>query len=334
VSATVTICIPTYRSEDFIARTVECARSQTYPDLRILISVDPAGDGTEQACHRVAREDARVEVVVQPERLGWSGNANAVLALVKSEYFFLYFHDDIIEPTYVETLLAALQQRPEAASVHCDLVEFGLVETTRPANAYEGTTLRRLVEFMMTQGGTTLRSLVRKSKVGETLRFPRLHGDSHWTAYVFHLTLLAAGPALAVHQPLYRRWQREGSLTRSEKWLADDLEEVVRILKDGADRCLALLDEHLFDPAELRTARYCLRLFLMTFLCRQQLRLGDLRPVDSGELSPLLEAGGVADLPEVLDAEAKAWVTDAERKLAGFQDTIDRERAKSGGVSA
>jgi len=43
----VTVMIPTYNQEEYIARAIESALAQTYPDLEIVISDDASTDGTE-----------------------------------------------------------------------------------------------------------------------------------------------------------------------------------------------------------------------------------------------------------------------------------------------
>lgn len=79
MSDSVTVCIPTYQSESFIERTLSCARNQTYRNLRILVSVDLSEDSTVQICEKHAKEDSRIEVTIQKERLGWSQNTNITL---------------------------------------------------------------------------------------------------------------------------------------------------------------------------------------------------------------------------------------------------------------
>ena len=67
----------------------------------------------------------RVQVVVQEERQGWAGNVNFLLDQVTTPYAFLYFHDDVIMPQYVERLVAVADARPDAASVHCTVGRYG-----------------------------------------------------------------------------------------------------------------------------------------------------------------------------------------------------------------
>lgn len=314
--AEVAICIPTYQAEAFIERTLTCTRRQTHERLRIIVSVDVCEDRTVEICQRIVDEDPRIRVIIQDERRGWSQNANAVLDAADCEYFFIYFHDDIIEPTYVETLLAALSQRPDAASVHCDLVEYGLVDQTKPAHTYDGSALHRLVDFMMTMRGTTLRSLVRRSAVGNSLRFPVIPGDNHWTAYVFHMILLAAGPAVAVHQPLYRRWQRQGSLTRSKGWEHENIQSVLRGQRDSIAHSLAVIDATLADADERATGRFCLSLLQKLYVRDQQIRLGNRDAIDALLPAVVPDVEDATSLKSgILDADAEAWVRGAEVRL-------------------
>ena len=322
----VTICIPTYQSQFFIGRTLGCARTQTHEAVRILISVDHSKDDTAEVCRRIASEDRRIDVIDQSQRLGWSQNANAVLSLVDTEYYFLYFHDDIIEPTYAERLRRALLERPDALSAHCDLVEFGLVNEVRPAHEYTGPAFRRVIDFMMTQRGTTLRSMVRRNAASNTIRFPKVYGDSHWAAYVFHMRLLAGGQALAVHEPLYRRWQREGSLTRSKGWEAADLGAVLQALRDATIPCLELIESVSMSADERAACLYCLRLFQRIFVRTGQLRMRQFREIEESEFCDpeRLNEGRLAE--GVLDGEAAAWVSRAEDRLKELDRKVDAFR--------
>lgn len=317
----VAVCIPTYNAESFIRRTLACARNQTHQNLQILVSVDVSDDQTAQICLEEAGSDDRIEVFIQDHRLGWSQNANVVLNAVQCDYFFLYFHDDIIEPNYVEDLLQALLQQPEAASAHCDLQDFGLLDDLKPAHAYVGTTVNRLVEFMMTQKGTTLRSLVRSAKQKYPLRFPNIPGDNHWTAYVFHLHLLALGPALAYPQVLYKRWQRPRSLTSSEGWLDKDLAALLRGQQESIRASVEIIQRYLPSEVERHLAMYCLKLFQFIFIRSQQIRLQSRENI-SQALHGHLDLSGVDIDFQPLSKDILADVVQAEKKLKEIEKMI------------
>lgn len=316
----VAICIPTYEAETFIERTLDCACAQTHTQIRIHVSVDRCDDRTAEICVARAHTDERMEIAVQQERLGWSQNANAALDQADSPFFFLYFHDDVIDPRYVEILLRTLRDHREAASAHCDLVEFGLSDDLRRAHTYSGTPFHRLVDFMTTKRGATLRSLVRRDAFSTPLRFPRIHGDSHWVAYAFHMTLLGAGPAIGVHQSLYKRWQRDGSLTRSTPWTNAKIEGLLRGYRESRDYCLALIERTLSDVPERRLATYILDLSQRLSVARHITQKGD--DMHGDLLLPTALAGGldeIAGAKDLLTVEAVDWIRRSEDSLRNLQ---------------
>ena len=123
----VVACMPAWNAQAFIAETLHSLAAQTYPNLQILISDDASSDGTEKICREFARAHARVKYIRQQRRLGWVGNANALLKLAEGEYFFFAFHDDPVQPTYVERLVEALERRPTAVLAFSDVEAQGML---------------------------------------------------------------------------------------------------------------------------------------------------------------------------------------------------------------
>ena len=61
---TVTLGVPAYRGEAFIADTLASVQAQTHRDLEVLVSVDGPDPATEEAC-RPFLADPRFRLVVQ-----------------------------------------------------------------------------------------------------------------------------------------------------------------------------------------------------------------------------------------------------------------------------
>src|SRR4051794_9564568 len=189
----VSVCIPAWEAAGFIDRTLRCAREQTHEALRIVVSIDLSGDGTEDICRAHARADDRVEVHTHCERLGWARNVNFLLDYVETELAFLYFHDDIIEPTYTERLVGALRDRPDAASAHCDMGHFGGSNWVNPGRQYEGTAAERVVTFLVAPDrGSLLRSVLRRTVLADGLRMPTGSNAGVWANEPFLVRLVAA----------------------------------------------------------------------------------------------------------------------------------------------
>ncbi len=312
----VTICIPAWQAESFIDRTLSCARSQTHSRLRIVVSVDQSDDATVAICRAHAGEDSRIEVFAQPERLGWSENANFLLDRVETEFYFLYFHDDIIEPTYTERLRRALMDHPEAKSAHCDLQHFGMMDHVAPGATYSGSADRRMVQFLVAPvKGAPLRSMTRTELVGRGLCFPAIGENGPWRCYPFVLQLFGEGNAVGVPEILYRRWMREGSMTKS--WQPREMATLIEGQRESARLCLQILERY-GDPAERELTRFCVYVFHLTPIRTRELNMPRQPPVDPAVISPAFADCADYGLPDSLveqPPDFQEWVRAAYREL-------------------
>lgn len=320
----VTICIPAWQAEHFIDRTLTCARVQTYSNIRILVSVDASTDGTLDICRAHARDDRRVEVIDQRDRLGWSRNANGLLDRVDTEFFFLYFHDDIIEPSYTERLLDTLRTHAEALSVHCDLQRFGNQDAVDPGNNYVGSPRDRLITFMTGPvKGTPLRSLVRSQLLADGLRFAEIGTDGFWRCHPFLFTLLGSGPALRHPEVLYRRWFRDGSLTTN--WTPRTTDELVEGQRESARACGAIIDRLVTEADQRTLLHYCLSLFIMHWTRQYELLMGHVPLIAPDVISPTFPWSVPPPAFAGLDLTMQNWVRkmDADVRAA---EAMHRER--------
>jgi hypothetical protein len=286
----VTICIPTWQSEEFIAKTLRCARNQTHTNLRVLVSIDKSRDRTEEICRRHAAEDKRVEVVAHDRRLGWAHNINHLLDNVESEYFFLYMHDDIIDARYVETLLSKLTERPDAASAQCDVLHVlrtgrQFVASGRPQN---GPLTERVIAGLLVPGAP-LRALIRTERIDENVRFAST-SERGWQAHVpFEVALFASGPALHMPEILYWRPSgRKGGLVASS-WARVPTHELIDDQRGNAQQCLALVDSLSVSPTEAALMRFAVYLTLMLPIRIRETIERAPSFLDPGTVSPALE---------------------------------------------
>lgn len=224
----VTILVPAYKSGDFIERTLAAARRQTFPHIRVLISIDGPDPGTEAVCRRFSDADPRFEVILQNDRLGWLANTNALFDRVATEFFFILPHDDLIADNYVETLRAEALAHPEALVVFSDMHRSGYRgENIASTPGLDGPFLSRLTALLSAPTeGVAWRGLTRSSVLADGLRM-RTNDFDHYNAHaLWVLTLLCRGPFRHVPLPLYRQFERkaEGSVTIGwRSWPAERL---------------------------------------------------------------------------------------------------------------
>jgi glycosyltransferase involved in cell wall biosynthesis len=290
--ADVTICIPAWRAEGFIGRTLKGARAQSHASVRILVSVDLCDDATEAICRAHAAEDPRIEVLSQQDRLGWADNCNALLDRVDTEFYFLYFHDDIVAPEYVERLRQRLLDEPEAAAAYCDVQRFGTSDRLTAGMPYPGGPAERMLLALCPSHGAPLRALTRSRVLANGARFPALPGSGFWRWYPYLLQLVAAGPLLHLPETLYWRWIRPEGLTAD--WNRQSIETWLPGVRGSVQVSLDVF-RRASVPAEIEPVlRYALYLFVMGYVRRIEIESGgddlvgpaDIHPGFAGMQSP------------------------------------------------
>ncbi len=100
----ISVIVPIYRVENYLAACVESILNSTYKDLEVILIDDGSPDGCPAICDKYAARDSRVQVIHQPNQ-GVSAARNAGLMAAKGEYIAFADADDMIHPLMLETLL-------------------------------------------------------------------------------------------------------------------------------------------------------------------------------------------------------------------------------------
>ena len=109
----VTIGLPVYNGQNYLAETMESLLAQTYADFELVISDNASTDRTEAICREYADRDERIRYYRQEENVGASANYNRVFELARGVYFKWAAHDDLLAPTYLERCVAVLDSDPD-----------------------------------------------------------------------------------------------------------------------------------------------------------------------------------------------------------------------------
>jgi glycosyltransferase involved in cell wall biosynthesis len=111
----VSVCIPSYNSEEFIATTLRSILSQTFADFEVVIADDKSTDGTIRIIQGF--NDTRIRLIQNEKNLGLGANWNKVLSCVRGEYVKLLGDDDVLYPECLARQVAALEQSANASAV-------------------------------------------------------------------------------------------------------------------------------------------------------------------------------------------------------------------------
>src|SRR3984957_9664125 len=95
----VSIGLPVYNGEKWLAQSVDSLLSQTFSDFELIICDNASTDGTDAICRRYAEQDQRVRYIQNAENIGGMLNANLSFGVARGEYFRWAAHDDRCEPT-------------------------------------------------------------------------------------------------------------------------------------------------------------------------------------------------------------------------------------------
>jgi glycosyltransferase involved in cell wall biosynthesis len=109
----VTIGLPVYNGENYLAETLDSLLDQSYTDFELIISDNASTDSTEAICRRYAAQDARIRYYRSEQNHGAAWNYNRVFELATGEYFKWAAHDDLCAPTFLERCVAVLEQNPD-----------------------------------------------------------------------------------------------------------------------------------------------------------------------------------------------------------------------------
>jgi glycosyltransferase involved in cell wall biosynthesis len=119
----VSIGLPVYNGDQFLAEAIDTLLAQTYRDFELIVSDNASTDGTEAICRDRAARDPRIRYERSDTNRGAMWNFNRVVELARGEYFKWAAHDDKHEPTYVERCVEILDRNPDVVLVCTKLVD-------------------------------------------------------------------------------------------------------------------------------------------------------------------------------------------------------------------
>ena len=104
----VTVGIPAYNAEKYIAAAVASVQQQSHENIEILVSDNGSTDATEEVCRNIACRDGRVRYLRSEVNRGMGWNFNRLLEVAKSPYFMWLCSDDQLRPEYLTRTLGRL----------------------------------------------------------------------------------------------------------------------------------------------------------------------------------------------------------------------------------
>jgi glycosyltransferase involved in cell wall biosynthesis len=109
----ISVIMPAYNSEDFIAEAIESVLNQTFRDFELIISDDASQDRTLEIAESYAAHDPRIRVLRGEKNVGAAENGTRCLRAAKFPWIARMDSDDISLPDRLAQLMDAAQSDPE-----------------------------------------------------------------------------------------------------------------------------------------------------------------------------------------------------------------------------
>ena len=100
----ISVIVPVYNVESYVAECIESIQNQTYMNLEIILVDDGSTDASGDICDKYAAYDERIQVI-HKENAGVSAARNTGIESANGDYIGFVDSDDYIAPTMYEDML-------------------------------------------------------------------------------------------------------------------------------------------------------------------------------------------------------------------------------------
>ena len=126
----VSIVVPIYNVEQYLAECVDSLIIQTYGKIEIILVDDGSTDNSGKIADEYGMKDLRIKVI-HKKNGGLSDARNAGIVVARGEYIMFVDSDDYVDSRFVETALSAAQDHS------ADIVSFKFTAVYEDGSAKE-----------------------------------------------------------------------------------------------------------------------------------------------------------------------------------------------------
>lgn len=210
----ISVIIPVYNIENYIAKCIESVQNQTYGNIEIVLVNDGSTDNSEEVCVKYAKTDKRI-ICLTKENGGPSSARNHGIESAKGEFIFFVDGDDYLAPDTIEKLYRRIVTDHSELAL-CGVTRVGrdnrILKTFEPSNDVI-TGFQALKMAYQKDNGVLFCSMVVNKLYQRTLfeyvRFPE--GKFHEDEATAYKLLDQCATISLVSEPLYYYLDRENS---------------------------------------------------------------------------------------------------------------------------
>ncbi|CAD5925731.1 glycosyltransferase [Planktothrix agardhii] len=113
----VSVCIPVYNGERFIAEAISSILSQTYSAIELIISDDNSSDHTIAIAQSFQAQTSIPINILTHQNLGLAENSNFCINQSQGKYIKFVYQDDILMPNCIEKMVNLAETDPDIGLV-------------------------------------------------------------------------------------------------------------------------------------------------------------------------------------------------------------------------
>lgn len=125
ISPDISVIMPAYNAEKYIAESIESILNQTFQNFELIILDDASSDKTKEIVLSYAQNDNRIVYVEKQSNHGPATLRNEGIRLAKGTFIALNDADDLSETTRFEKQVAIFNQQPNVAVCGSWITVFG-----------------------------------------------------------------------------------------------------------------------------------------------------------------------------------------------------------------
>lgn len=236
VEIKVSVIIPVYNVEKYLARCLDSVLCQTFRNFEVLLVDDGSTDTSGNICDRYGEIDSRVRVFHKVNG-GLSDARNYALGYIKGDYVAFIDSDDYVNEKYLEILVSnAINYKADVsicnyrrvgevdANIHEDIDNSSISMYSREESLKQVLSGEYIMQFCIACGK------VYDKRIFYDIRYPK--GRKFEDVAVAHLCYNLVDNVVYTDSQLYYYFQREGSIKHSGKYKDTD------VIKSAYDRLL------------------------------------------------------------------------------------------------
>lgn len=116
----VSIVLPVYNGERYLAQAIESILKQTYTNFELLIVNDCSNDRTPEIIDYYGRLDTRVKVINNEQNMKLPRSLNHGFEMASGQYFTWTSDDNLFLPEALRVMVNALENNSDVGMAYCD----------------------------------------------------------------------------------------------------------------------------------------------------------------------------------------------------------------------